>query len=215
MSVRKIPRNRRSLTGYFASLKMQRMVAFESALERDTFALLEYDPAVEEYVEQPLHVYYADGEFKRVHIPDILAKYKPGWGLDYEHCLFQVKYSEELLARWSEFHAPLRAASRYAHNRGWKFKLATERSVKTKFLKNVKLLLPYRGRSLDLEAAKTVLDAVPDQSDKFSLGDLLSSVEKRLSRRVAAGVIWQLIAWHSLQVDLHHDVNLHTKVRRS
>lgn len=213
MSVRKIPRNHRSLTGYFASLKMQRMVAFESALERDTFALLEYDPSVESYVEQPLHVYFADGPYKRVHVPDILAKYKPGYGLDYDHCLFQVKYSEELLKRWPEFHAPLRAAARYAHNRGWRFKLATERSVRSTFLRNVKQLLPYRGKPLDMDAARIVLDAVTTKGEGLTLGHLLASIETTLSRRVAAGIIWQLIACHSLFVDLDQTLTMRTEVQ--
>ena len=193
---------------------MQRLVAFESALERDTFALLEFDPTVDEYIEQPLHVYYADGENKRAHIRDILVRYKAGLSLGCDHCLYQVKYSEELLKRWPEFHPPLRAASRFAHNRGWKFRVATERTVRTQMLKNVKLLLPYRGRSFDLPAAGIVLDIMVDHSRDCTLGDILSSVEPQLSRRVAAGLIWHLIARHMLSVDLDQRLTLETKVRR-
>jgi hypothetical protein len=212
--VRKIPRNRRSLTGYFASQKMRRMVAFESALERDTFALLEFDPTVEEYVEQPLHVYYADGSTNRVHIPDILAKYRQDIGLEYGHCLYQVKYSEELLLRWPEFHPQLRAASRFAHNRGWKFRIATERTIRTTFLKNVKLLLPYRSRPFDISDANILLKLAQSDDEDCTIGDLLSRAEESFERKDAAGLIWHLIARHRLRVDLEEPLTLKTLVKR-
>jgi hypothetical protein len=56
MPVRKIPKNYRSVTGRFPSLKNNRSVAFESTLERDFYLSLEFDEGVESYEEQPLTI---------------------------------------------------------------------------------------------------------------------------------------------------------------
>src|SRR5450755_2330289 len=68
--VRKVVGNHRSLTGLYKSRKMQRVVPYESALERDLFMHLEWDLAVESYHAQPLRILYRHDDFKRAHVPD-------------------------------------------------------------------------------------------------------------------------------------------------
>jgi hypothetical protein len=46
MPVRTIPKNSRSLTGKVVDFQSHRAVAFESALERDFYVLLDFDPTV-------------------------------------------------------------------------------------------------------------------------------------------------------------------------
>lgn len=58
MPTRKIKKSYRSVTGVLASKKNARMVASESTLERDLYHLLEFDPMVESYEEQPATLSY-------------------------------------------------------------------------------------------------------------------------------------------------------------
>ena len=58
MPVRKVSNRGGNAIGRFPSTKMGRMIAFESLLERDFIYLLDYDPTVDWFEEQPLSIEY-------------------------------------------------------------------------------------------------------------------------------------------------------------
>ena len=58
MPVRKVSNHGGNAIGGFPSTKMERMITFESLLERDFIYLVDYDPAVEWFEEQPLSIEY-------------------------------------------------------------------------------------------------------------------------------------------------------------
>ena len=60
MPVRSIPQNSRSLTGKIIDSRRHTAVAFESALERDLYILLDFDPSVAHFEEQPVTIAYQD-----------------------------------------------------------------------------------------------------------------------------------------------------------
>jgi hypothetical protein len=63
MPVRKVSNRGGNIIGRFPSLKLDRMVDFESLIERDFIFLLDFDPQVEAFSEQPLTIEYeADGQ---------------------------------------------------------------------------------------------------------------------------------------------------------
>jgi hypothetical protein len=58
MSVRKVSNRGGNIIGHFPSLKLGRMVAFESLIERDFIYLLDFEPGVTWFTEQPLTIFY-------------------------------------------------------------------------------------------------------------------------------------------------------------
>ena len=70
MSVRKIPRNYRVITGCVASEKSANNAAeFEGSLERDLYHMLDFDWTVEHFEEQPVEIRYkgCPGQNKKIH----------------------------------------------------------------------------------------------------------------------------------------------------
>ena len=68
-----VTRSRARSTGKYPSWKMGRMVQWESPAELNACRLLDADPAVTAFYEQPLEItYFLDGEVHR-HYPDILV----------------------------------------------------------------------------------------------------------------------------------------------
>lgn len=85
-----ISRSRARPTGLFPSRKLGRMVHWESPHERNAFVLLDFDPTVATYQEQPLVIRYFDGEDVRLHYPDVLVTFDSG-----NRELWEVKPAEE------------------------------------------------------------------------------------------------------------------------
>lgn len=96
------------------SEKNGRAVHAESTLERDVCCLLEFDPNVVKFVEQPVTIHYVDQGKTRRYTPDFLARYATGKPPQ----LVEVKYAADLLARQEEFAARFQAARQYAQAQG-------------------------------------------------------------------------------------------------
>ena len=70
MPVRKVSNRGGNVVGRFPSLKMGRMIAFESLLERDFIYLLDYNARVEWFEEQPLMIEYVEADRPLHYTPD-------------------------------------------------------------------------------------------------------------------------------------------------
>jgi len=70
-----VKRSNYRVTGKYPSWKMNRMIQWESTLERDFFYLLDADPTVIAFHEQPACIYYDWCGERRKHYPDVLVEY--------------------------------------------------------------------------------------------------------------------------------------------
>ena len=163
MPVRRIPKNSRSLTGLVPNTRTSSMTAFESSLERDFLLLLDFDPDVEFYEEQPVKIIYYDAKGRRrTYTPDVLVRYRtdPSPAKHAKPLLCEVKYREDLRQHWSVYRPKFRAAQRYARQHDWRFRLVTERHVRTPYLDNVKFLRPYRALPVNDQHQSQLLDSL-------------------------------------------------------
>jgi len=71
-----VSRSRARSTGKYPSWKMGRMIQFESVNELNAYRLLDADPSVIEYHEQPLAINFVQDETPHIHYPDTLVKWK-------------------------------------------------------------------------------------------------------------------------------------------
>jgi hypothetical protein len=128
------------------------MTAFESSLERDFFLLLDFDPAIECFEEQPVKITYHDSHGRRhTYTPDVLVRFRGDRSSTTvpTPVLYEVKYRDDLRQHWRDYKPKFTAACRYAGAHGWRFRLMTERGIRTPYLANVKFLRPYRSLIVD------------------------------------------------------------------
>ena len=152
MVARSIPKNYRNVTGRFASAKNQNLIGFESTLEKDFFLLLEFDRRVESFEEQPVTITYRGLEGRVCHYtPDALVRYQAALAgePDWRPVLYEVKYRSDLREHGVEYRPKFKAARRYARDRGWRFRVVTEREIRTSRLSNIRFLLRYRRMRVD------------------------------------------------------------------
>lgn len=198
MPVRSIPRSYRSLTGKVNHARNHVAVAFESALERDFYLLLDFDATVASFEEQPVHIGYEHPMGShRTYTPDVLVYYRAASALAQTPpppTLYEVKYREELRAHWAEYKAKFKAAQRYARQQNWRFRLISEREIRTPYLKNVKFLREYRCRVVDRHDRDRLLAVLAEQgeTDAQALLTRLSPTRAVYARLLP--VLWHLVA---------------------
>jgi TnsA-like endonuclease N terminal/TnsA endonuclease C terminal len=213
--VRSIPKNYRSLTGKVIDFRSQSAVAFESALERDLYLLIDFDDAVARFEEQPVTIPYRDpAGVSRTYTPDVLVYYHSGLAdqQDRQPVLYEVKYRDDLRANWGDYKPKFKAARRYARVQGWTFRLITEREIRTPYLKNAKFLREYRHRTLDSGDCCRVLAMLAERCETDPEALLVALSDDRWERARLLPVLWQLIAVRQAGADLTVPLTMRSRI---
>lgn len=125
MRVRKVvTRSGKRFRGKFPSQKMNKMVHWESLLERDAIFHFEYHPLVVKYQEQPSIEFYYDqhGEQHR-YIPDFLVTFK-----DDSELLVEIKYVCDLASKKAR--DKYKAVAQRFEEQGRRFRIMTELDIR-------------------------------------------------------------------------------------
>lgn len=129
-----------SLSGGFCSEKNNSLVWFESSLERDFALLMEFNPEVSHYLEQPFTIEYFNKQGKkREYTPDFLVHFlddTPPW-------LCEIKPSEKVLKMKAVLSEKINAAKKFCKDEGYCFRLFTDENIRTIYLDNIKFLNNY------------------------------------------------------------------------
>ncbi|MEX1222406.1 MAG: TnsA endonuclease N-terminal domain-containing protein [Idiomarina sp.] len=202
MPVRDIPKNYRNITGKASSNKTE-TAYFESGLERDFLSVLEFDKDVVTYDVQPVAINWFDTKGKlRKYTPDVLVK-----TVDFETnkktiTLYEVKYRDDIRKNWKELKAKFKVGIRFAKKQGWRFKLITEKEIKTPYTDNARFLVPYVNQTLNEAFENLILDKL-SALDETSVEVLLSELSKDPWRKAEIlPTIWKLVGDKRIGCDL-------------
>lgn len=111
LSRKVVTRSGRGFRGHFPSKKLNRLVQFESILERDAIALFEKSEDVVSYREQPELVYYYDESEQRKYYPDFELVMKTGEVVHVE--IKPLLHLHRLIAKYKAIQAYYRGRSEY------------------------------------------------------------------------------------------------------
>lgn len=211
MSVRKIPPNRISLTGLVGSHRQGRMIGAESSLERDLYILLDFDLNVDRYIEQPIKIEYRDFfENNRTYTPDVLIHYRKDIvpAKTMKSILCEVKYRQQLFQNWKDIKPKILAGRSYAKERGWKFKILTEKEIRTPYLENAKFLRSYRNLQTNWEQASIIQDMLMELRETDPETLLTAITADRWKQAEFLPMLWNLIARQRIGTDLSLRLNM-------
>lgn len=160
---RKIGKSHTTLTGRLPATKDQLFKTFESPLERDFLVILDFDWDVEAFYDQPVQIPFVGSDGRNhTYTPDVLVFYrrdrKPACWI--KPLLVEIKKESDLAKNGSEYEEKFAAAKLYAEERGWEFRVLTEKDIRTPFLKNANFLRPFRNRERHPWKEKLLMDTL-------------------------------------------------------
>lgn len=204
--VRKIGVTNRSVSGVVPDIG-----SFESSLERDFMELARFDSNFEQIIPQPMTIGYFDSKgVAHQYTPDGLLTHQAH--LELPPILYEIKYRADFRDSWKQLIPKLRAAKSIAQERGWTFKVFTEKEIRTPYLKNVKFLWPFKQREFDEAMLNYVLSVMSDlqEADPALLSAALFSSRK--NQATVIPVIWHLVAKLRIGCDLNQPLTMHSKI---
>jgi len=210
LPVREIGTNRRSLTGKVV-LDSGAAAGFESSLERDWLICLDFDPDVELILEQPFTLHYeVDGTALR-YTPDVLVRYRVRNG----HAavvVFEVKPRDELRSAFAKYRERFRRMMRHCREQGWRFKIVTEREIRTPYLSNAKFLRSYRNlhsQTLYRDQLLYSMKALGPTTPQALLAMAYLHEEKRMA---ALPELWRMVARREIKADLDLPLTMNSTI---
>lgn len=211
MPVRTIPKNYRNVTGVAATSKAGGAAQFESTLERDFLLLLEFSPDVKSIDPQPVKVEWLDVHgCSRLYTPDVFVEFVNGAGRPPWLC--EVKYRSELKNKWGEFRPKFKAAIRFAKEHGWRFKIVTEREIRTPYLANARFLTGFR-RSAPGSAVMQSIHEHLENVGESSPRDVVEAIcTDAMGQAQLISVLWHQIATFRIGADLHSPLTMNSRI---
>lgn len=200
MSVRRIPKNHIHVTGRHAAQKSEGPADFESLLEADHLLLLDHDLAVRSYDVQPV-VVPVEG-VPRGYVPDALVNFQPDAdGVIPPPELREVKSTLDLEKNEKKYARKFEAAHLYCEQRGWVFRIITEKEIRIPLLDNVKFVRAYVNQLHPKARVDRVISQleVLRQTDFPTLLNILSTDEDEQLEWMP--VIWHLVAKRQIGVN--------------
>jgi hypothetical protein len=195
MPVRNVANRGGNVIGKFPSLKMKRMIAFESRLERDFIYLLDYDANVTWFEEQPLTIEYQH--------EDKLLHYTPDFHLveHDQHVLVECKPDHFLST--TDNQGKFAVAQAWCQACDWQFRIVTDSEVRAGYpLHNVKLLTAYARLRLDPVLRCRLYAALQSLPSAMPIQDLARTLRPTGPEAVTDGLLH--LAYHGV-VDLPLD----------
>jgi len=203
--VRPIKLSRRSFTGRIAMDGGS--ATFESTLERDWLVVLDFDKTVAELREQPFTLIYDTPGGKRKYTPDVMAKFNTVTG-KVDTIVYEVKPREELRANWARYECRFRAAIRHCKSQGWRFRIVTEREIRTPFLDNAKFLRRYRNLQRDSLFAGQLLYSLKALGETTPQALLAAAYWTTETKMAALPTLWKLLAEREICTDFNCSITM-------
>jgi hypothetical protein len=209
MPVRRIPPSRTRVTGIVAT-DGQVEAAYESALERDYYTIVEFCPGLRLADVQPERIRWRNQEGKWCsYVPDakvidLQRRTADPWDLVKQTQLVEVKPLAFLRRDWVQLRPKFKAATRYARRRGWVFKLVDERHIRTDYLWNARFLLRYRSLDACYNPYVTLIRELLADDTTWTVEELVLVVRKDPENRaVALSTLWYLVSTFQVETNLH------------
>ena len=194
MPVRKVSNRGGNIVGRFPSLKMRRMIAFESLLERDFIYLLDYEAQVEQFEEQPLTIEYQYEDQTLHYTPDfhlieaghpILVECKPDRFVD----------TEENCRKFA-------AARAWCDQHGREFRVVTDRQLRAGWrLRNVQRLTAYARLKVAAELSSRIVACVREATTTLTLQTVAQTIQPDDPHPIIASLL-HLSFHHVLELPL-------------
>jgi hypothetical protein len=168
--------------GKFPSLKLGRMVGYQSLIERDFIYLLDFDAAVRSYSEQPLSLHYKDGSKQRRYTPDFsFTRNGQIYLVECKHHEFMRPEDNQL--KWA-------AAQEWCEARGAVFVVITESAIRDGYcLENVKLLTDYGRYAIGEPIKIAVLHTLINSKSPLTLADLMMAISPSHPQTTIAAIL--------------------------
>ena len=149
MPIRDVSNRGGNIIGRYPSLKLGRMVSYESLIERDFICVLDFEPTIRWFEEQPLRLCYRDGEQDRHYTPDFQF-------ISADQTVLVECKAQSLVGK-AENQRKFAVAERWCEQQSWQFQVITDADLTSSYrVQNIIWLTRFARYSIGDEFRQAV-----------------------------------------------------------
>lgn len=201
------------VTGYVTT-RCSGPIGYESPLERDLLERLDFNPQVKLIRAQSIRFKFRDEHnARRRYTPDFYVEYHPKpCGTAWWPRVYEVKPYDILRRELVELRPGLIVAAMVCQQKNWRFRIATEKTIRTPFLANVSFLRGFLIKE-DVNGQRHAilkrLRHVKNTTASKLLADVFPDEDENL---MAIGVLWHLVATRAVGASLNDPLNMASRI---
>lgn len=203
-AARQIGNTHGSISGVFP-FRGERMIPYESTLERDFLIKASWSDSILDIQEQPLTIPYKTITGRNsTYTPDFLIHYRTtSLGLTPKSLLVEVKPKMKLDKEFKSLRLKFKAGIRHAKNQGWQYKIYHEARIRDAMLVNISFLQRFHKMSFNAADTQYLINGLAEMGHCEMDSFLAVMYTKQLERAQAQSLIWHLIATKQLACPMH------------
>ncbi len=195
MAVRRVTQHGGNVIGQFPSIKLARMVHFESLIERDLLYMLDFEADVAVFSEQPLTIEYAHEGKARRYTPDFHVIYANG-----RNTLIECKPQQ--FTETDDNQRKFGAARVWCAERDWEFSVVTDEQLRTgPRLDNIKRLTAYARHVIAPQLKQRTYALLESSPHTLTVGEVAQQLNPQHPAEVLA-CLWHMAFHHEVIVPL-------------
>lgn len=192
MSVRKVSNRGGNIIGRFPSLKLGRMVSFESLIERDFIYWLEFEPTVSWFREQPLTISYQYGQKTLNYTPDFHV-------IKNDHNIL-VECKPQSVVATANNQRKFAAAQMWCTEHGWRFQVITDAHLQGGCrLQNIKQLIQFARYPIAPDLKDRIQAFLNHHAPPVTMAELMQHIAPERPQQVLIPL---------LALAFHHELDL-------
>jgi hypothetical protein len=173
--------------GKFPSLKLGRMVGYQSLIERDFIYLLDFALTVTDYCEQPFAIHYKEEGKTRQYTPDFSFVHGG------QRYLIECKHHEYMQP--DENRLKWEAAEQWSRVHGVVFCVVTEQMIRAGYaLENIKLLTDYARYTIEAATKTAALRLLSRARAPMTVADLMTVLSPEQPQAAITAILY--LAYH-------------------
>lgn len=123
-----------------------------------------------------------------------------------------MKPLEVLRRQWTDLRPRLVAANHHCRESGWRFKIVTEKHIRTPFLENIRFLRRYRDIAEEPVVAAQLIFTLRGVGPTTPEGLLAAAFYPVEMRMTALPHLWKLIGERRIRAPLNQPLTMHTPI---
>lgn len=193
-----------SISGVY-SFRNDKIIPYESTLERDFLIKTSWCDSVLDVQEQPLIIPYRTALGREsTYTPDFLIHYRTSsLGLTPPSVLVEVKPKIKLDQEFSKLRLKFKAGIKYAKTQGWKYRIYHEDRIRDEKLDNIAYLQRFYKLEYPAADISYLMDGLEEMGHCPMDSFLAIMYAKTKDRAIGQSLIWHLIATKKMACPMH------------
>lgn len=188
------------------------LVPYEGPLERDFLEIMDFGRRCAYVGAQPLRLAFRENRHRQ-YTPDFLCKFNSvGDRAPWSPALYEIKPRAKLRKDWNDLRPGFRRAALLCRQRGWRFRIVTDRIIRVPRLERIKFLRGYMDRP-DPDCIGQMLYRRINELRVSTPAELLAATFANIDRRLEAiAILWKLVADGRIKIDLNKPLNMESPI---